>query len=422
MEQLIINGPSKLRGTVKISGAKNAALPIIAASLLFRQEVTLRNVPDIKDVRALTDILVSLGVWVNSKNNTLIISPGKMKNTDPDPELVRRLRASILTLAPLLSRNKKVFIPHPGGCLIGSRPIDVHLRALEKMGAKVTADNRGYQLIAPELCANRICADFSVTGTENVIMAAVLTEGLTEISLAAAEPHVQDLCNFLNAAGAKIEGIGTHNLKISGVGELMGIDYKIISDQIESGTFAIAAIATKGKVTIEGFISRDHESLLSKFDQMGANYEIVSPETLRILPAQRLRSFKIRTEVYPGFATDLQAPMAVLATQAEGSSEIYETIFEGRLGYINELSKMGASCVVRDAHQATITGPTPLFGSRITSFDLRAGATLIIAALSAQGESRLDQIEIIDRGYEGIEKKFQALGAKIKRVKLQEIE
>lgn len=423
MEQLIIKGPCKLRGNVKISGAKNAALPIIASTLLFEEEVTLENVPDIKDVRSLLDILRSLGATIDFRDNILKIGADKIEKKDPDPELVKRLRASILTLAPLLVRNKKVSIPHPGGCLIGSRPIDVHLRALKKLGAKVSVSNEGYKLEAAKITGCDLYTDFfSVTGTENVIMAAVLSEGVTNISLAAAEPHVQDLCHFLAAAGAKIEGVGTHNLKITGIKKLKGITYKIIPDQIESGTFAIAAIATKGEVVIDGFVPAHQESLLSKFDQIGVNYELASPDLLKIKPAQQLQSFRLRTEIYPGFATDLQAPMAILATQASGSSEIYETIFEGRLGYINELSKMGASCVVRDAHQATITGPTPLFGARITSFDLRAGATLIIAALIAQGESRLDQIEIIDRGYEKIEEKFRALGADIKRVTLKEIE
>lgn len=422
MEQLIINGPSKLKGKIKVSGSKNAALPIVAATLLFEEEVTLTNVPDIKDIRALLEIIKSLGASVDFGDNILNIRPDLIKNTDPDPELVKRLRASILTIAPLLVRSKSITLPHPGGCLIGSRPIDVHLRALGSMGAAITENDTGYVLEAEQLRSASLCAEFSVTGTENIIMAAVLTEGKTKISLAAAEPHVQDLCNFLNSAGASIKGIGTHNLEITGVERLHGLEYEIIPDQIEAGTFAIAAVATKGEVLIDGFLAEHHESLLSKFDHMGVVYEITGPKILRILPTYKLKSFKIRTEIYPGFPTDLQAPMAILATQAGGSSEIYETIFEGRLGYINELSKMGASCTVRDAHQATITGPTPLFGARITSFDLRAGATLIIAALISQGESRLDQIEIIDRGYENIEKKFQSLGADIKRVKLQEIE
>ena len=208
---------------------------------------------------------------------------------------------------------------------------------------------------------------------------------------------------------------------MTGVASLDSVEYEIIPDQIEAGTFAIAAVATKGDVLIEGFVPEHHESLLAKFEKSGVDFEL-NNNSLRIKPTLQLKPFKIRTEIYPGFPTDLQAPMAVLATQADGTTEIYETIFEGRLGYINELSKMGASCVVRDAHQATITGPTPLYGARITSFDLRAGATLIIAALIAQGESRLDQIEIIDRGYERIEEKFKQLGANIRRVTLKEIE
>lgn len=230
-----------------------------------------------------------------------------------------------------------------------------------------------------------------------------------------------DLCNFLNKAGAKISGIGTHELLITGVKELSPVDHEVIFDQIEAGTFAIAAAASKGEVTIEGFVAEHNKSLLSKFEKSNVNFEILNETTLKVFPSTNLKPFKVRTEIYPGFPTDLQAPMAVLATQADGTSEIYETIFEGRLGYINELSKMGASCVIRDAHQASITGPTPLFGTRITSFDLRAGATLIIAAILAKGESRLDQIEIVDRGYENLEQKLTDLGANIKRVKLKEV-
>ncbi|MDD3480843.1 MAG: UDP-N-acetylglucosamine 1-carboxyvinyltransferase [Patescibacteria group bacterium] len=422
MEQLIINGPTKLKGEIKVSGSKNAALPIIAATILVRGKVVLSNIPEIDDVIALLNILGSLGAKYTLENNTLTIDTKGIRKENPDPKLVRKLRASILLIGPLLRINKGVTIPHPGGCLIGTRPIDIHLEGFKKMGAKVIEDRNGYNLSIDSMKPIEFRADFTVTGTENLIMAAVLTEGATKISLAAAEPHVQDLCNFLNSAGAKIEGIGTHNLKIMGVEKLKEVEYEIIPDQIEAGTFAIAAAASKGDVVVNGFVPKHHESLLSKFDRAGIRYEILESDKVRILPTHEIRPFNLRTEIYPGFPTDLQAPMAVLATQANGTSEIYETIFEGRLGYINELSKMGANCIARDAHQATITGPTPLYGTRITSFDLRAGATLVIAGVIATGESRLDQIEIIDRGYEKIEEKLKALGANIKRVKLKEIE
>ncbi len=419
MEQFVINGPTRLKGKVKISGSKNAALPIIASTALINGKVTIKNVPNIKDVLSMIKILEKSGAEVNFENNILNIDNSNLKKSDPDKDMIRNLRASILFIAPFLVRNKKVSIPHPGGCLIGSRPIDVHLTALKKMGAVTTQKNNSYFITGNNLGGVNLCAEFSVTGTENIIITAVLTRGTTDICMAATEPHVQDLCNFLVKSGAKIEGIGTHNLKISGVTKLKAITYTIIPDQIEAGTFAIAAASSKGDVKIEGFIRKHQESLLSKFDRCGINYKI-NDDILHITPTHDIKSFKIRTEIFPGFATDLQAPMSILATQSTGTSEIYETIFEGRLGYISELSKMGASCVMRDAHQASITGPTPLFGTRITSFDLRAGATLIIAAIIAQGESRLDQIEIIDRGYENIEQKFRALGAKIKRVKLKE--
>jgi UDP-N-acetylglucosamine 1-carboxyvinyltransferase len=375
----------------------------------------------INDVLSMLSILENAGAHYTLKKNILTIDNTKLSAKDPDRDLVRHLRASILFIAPFLIRNKKVSLPHPGGCLIGARPIDVHLTALAKMGAKVTEESGSYIIAANILISAEICADFSVTGTENIIMAAVLTKGETIIRLAAAEPHVQDLCNFLIKAGADISGVGTHDLFIRGVTKLKAVEYSIIPDQIEAGTFAIAIAASKGESKVKGFLREHHQSLLSKFDQCGVSYELGN-DYIIIKPTMQLKPFKIRTEIYPGFATDLQAPMSILATQANGTSEIYETIFEGRLGYINELSKMGASCVVRDAHQASITGPTPLFGARITSFDLRAGATLIIAAIISQGESRLDQIEMIDRGYENIEAKLKALGADIKRVKLKEIE
>ncbi len=421
MEQLLIKGPSKLSGEVKISGSKNAALPIIASSILFGENIYLKNIPRIKDVEIMLKALESLGISYDFKGNNLKIDPSGFKGVDPKPKIIKKLRASLLLIAPLLIRNKRVRLPHPGGCLIGSRPIDFTIEGLRKMGAKSKNELNDYILSAKKLKPENLYAEFSVTGTENLIMAAVLTEGTTKISLAAAEPHVQDFCNFLVKSGAKIKGIGSHSLTIEGVSKLKGTEYEIIPDQIESGTFAIAAAASKSSLSIKGFVADHHESLLSKFNRANVSYRIISPTEIKISPSLNLLPFKIRTEVYPGFPTDLQAPMAILATQANGSSEIYETIFEGRLGYINELSKMGASCVIRDAHQATITGPTPLYSARITSFDLRAGATLIIAALIAQGESRLDQIEIIDRGYEGIEDKFKKLGAEIKRIKLKEV-
>lgn len=422
MEQFVINGPTHLKGEVKISGAKNSALPIIAASLLVDGEVTLSNVPHIKDVEAIIDLLNNLGLTTKFNNNVLKISGQENLGQDLNPDLVKHLRASILLISPLLVRNQEVSIPHPGGCLIGARPIDVHVNALKKMGATYNEGNNEYTLKTSGLNGTEVSADFSVTGTENIVMAAALTPGITKINLAAAEPHVQDLCHFLIKAGANITGLGTHNLTIEGAEALHKVSHEIIPDQIEAGTFAIAAAATKGQVIINGFVKNHHESLLSKFDKAGVRYKLTADKNLiEILPSHQLNPFNIRTEIYPGFPTDLQAPMAVLATQASGTSEIYETIFEGRLGYINELSKMGASCVVRDAHQATITGPSPLHGTRITSFDLRAGATLIIAAICAQGESRLDQIEVIDRGYENIESKFKMLGASIKRISLEEV-
>lgn len=422
MEQFIINGKHKLSGNVEISGSKNAALPIIAATVLINGKVTLKNIPVIKDILMLLEIIKDMGGQYSFRDGLLEIDNRNLKVQNPDKEKVKHLRASLLLLAPLLVRNKNVELSHPGGCLIGSRPIDIHLAALEKMGATIKTTKDGYKLNCNTLKPREIIVDFTVTGTENLVMAAVLTKGETKIKLAAAEPHVQDLCNFLNECGANITDIGTHTLTINGVEQLVPCEYEIIYDQIESGTFAIAATAAQGNVTIKGFIAEHHDALLSKFQRAGVNYQIIDEKTINIKPSKDLKAFNLRTEVYPGFPTDLQAPMGVLATQCRGTSNIHETIFEGRLGYIGELAKMGAQAKVQDLHHASITGPTTLTGTRITSFDLRAGATLIIAALIAEGESRLDQIEIIDRGYEKIEEKLTKLGAKIKRVRLKEIE
>lgn len=423
MEQFIIDGPTKLKGRVCVSGSKNSALPIIASCLLIPDTVILKNVPNIKDIKNLLEIMSDLGAnYSFIDQNTLTINCSKIKKKNPNAQKIKKLRASVLLLAPLLARNQRIQIAHPGGCLIGTRPIDIHLKALQKMGAIVNYDNELYTIKAESLKPAKVCLDFSVTATENIIMASVLTLGTTQIRLAAAEPHVQELCNFLNLCGAKIKGAGTHYLEIEGVKNLHGVEYNIGPDQIESGTFAIAAAASGGDVIIEGFISEQHDALLSKFERANVNFKILNGDRLHILPSKKLQGFSIRTEVYPGFPTDLQAPMSVLATQCSGTTHIHETIFEGRLGYISELIKMGAAAHAHDLHHASIFGPNTLHGTRITSLDLRAGATLVIAAIIAHGQSRIDQIELIDRGYEKIDQKFKALGAKIKRIQLKEFE
>jgi UDP-N-acetylglucosamine 1-carboxyvinyltransferase len=416
MECFLIEGPSKLNGEVTVSGSKNAALPIISATLLAKGKYTLENVPDISDIRTLLDIVNDLGITSTFNNNVLEIDTTKLDSFTPNPKKVRNIRASILLAGPLLARFGNVKITHPGGCFIGARPLDTHFKAFESLGAKVKVEDEFYE-ISGKLTGNKIILkEISVTATENAIMAAVLAQGKTELRLAATEPHVVDLCDFLNKMGAKITGIGTHNLIIEGVKDLKPANHTLIPDQIEAGTFALAIAASRGEGIIHGFVMDHHDILLAKMSEANINYEIIDSNTLKIRRTSAINAMNIRTDIYPNFPTDLQAPFGVLLTQAEGTSEIYETLFEGRLNYINELNKMGANGVIRNSHQATITGPTPLFGTTITSLDLRAGATLIIAAIVAEGTSKIENIKLIDRGYEKIEEKFSALGAKIKRV------
>lgn len=417
MEKFIISGPCRLNGEIKVSGSKNAALPILAATLLTKGKFTITNVPMITDIDNLISILEDLGATAKLTENVCEIDTTNVNSYQPDAKKVRHIRASILLLGPLLARFKEVVIAHPGGCFIGARPVATHLEALIALGASQIQSDSTYHLKADELVGTKITlSEISVTGTENLIMAAVLAEGITEIRLAATEPHVADLCNFLVAMGAEIDGIGTHNLTITGVKVLKPVSYEIIPDQIEAGTLAIAAAVSRGHVRIRGFVEEHQESFLHKLKAANVNFRFSEPDVLEITSSTHFKPVNIRTDIYPGFPTDLQAPFGVLLTQAEGSSTIYETMFEGRLNYLNELNKMSADTIIRNAHEATVTGPTPLFGTTIESFDLRAGATLLIASFIAQGESTIEKAEIIDRGYERIDERLNAIGAKIRRV------
>lgn len=417
MSKFIIRGGKPLNGKIKAGGMKNAATPIIAAALLTDEECVIGNVPRISDVERMLDILKSLGVqvaWTGENEITICAKDADIKSLDE--AAVKCMRSSILFLGPLLARFKKVSIPEPGGCIIGNRPPDTHFYALEKLGAKVTRENGHYNLETGKLIgANIVLPEFSVTATENLLMAACLAEGKTEVKLAAAEPHVQDLIKFLNSMGAKISGAGTHSLVIDGVGSLHGARHSLIPDQIEIGTLAVAATVTRGEVTIENIIPEYLDIILLKLKEAGGNFEI-GDNFLKIKPSAGLRAFKLQTLPYPGFPTDLQAPFGVLATQCEGTSLIQDPMFEGRMGYIGELVKMGANAIVADPHRVVITGPTPLAGQEIKSFDLRAGATLIIAGLIASGETVINEAEIVDRGYEEIERRLASIGADIERI------
>lgn len=416
MSKFIIQGPCKLEGAITVSGSKNAALPIIAATLLAKGKFKITNVPMISDIENLLLIIEKLGAKVNFKNHICEIDTTKVDSAKPDEHLVKNLRASILLVGPLLARFGKVELAHPGGCFIGARPIDVTVDGFEKLGATFTETDETYIFKTKGLVGNEFAADFSVTGTENIIMAATLAKGYTHINLAACEPHVINLCHFLKRMGADISGIGTHNLLIRGKKKLHPANFKVVYDQIEAETFAIAAAASRGELKIKGFIKDDHFAFLSKLDRANVNYEFIDRETIFIKQTTSIKPISIRTAVYPGLPTDIQAPFGVLMTQAEGISEIYETIYEGRLNYLNELNKMGADCVIKNSHEAIVSGPTPLYGTTIESYDLRAGATLLIASFIAVGESTIERAELIDRGYEKIDERLNAIGANIVRI------
>jgi len=417
-EKYLIEGGTHLRGKVAVSGSKNAALPIIAATLITPSIYTLSNVPEIKDVETMLEILKRIGAGVRRiKKNVFEIDTKNVSSFEPDYKLVRNIRASVLLIGPLLARFGKVKIAQPGGCFIGSRALTTHFKALNDIGVSVKERENYYYLSAKEIKSGKkvILNEISVTATENLLMAVSKTK-FTKIRMAASEPHIEDLCRFLVKMGVKMDGVNTHNLKVYGTRRFnKNVEHKIIPDQIEAGSLAIAAAVSRGKVEIGNFIADHNDMLLEKFEEAGVNFEAKN-STLFIKPTTIFRATNLRTDVYPGFPTDLQAPMAVLLTQAEGTSQIHETLYEGRLNYIKELRKMGAEAVIKDPHHALITGPTHLFGTKISSFDLRAGATLIIASLIAEGLSEIGNIHLIGRGYENIEGKLNSLGAKIKRV------
>ena len=380
-----MRGGHHLRGHIEIGGSKNAIFPLVAASLLIKGAVTLTHVPRISDNERLLEILIGMGARVNWLDaHTLSIDTAHIDPTQLDIKAMRRMRASILLLGPMLARFKKTVVPEPGGCIIGNRPIDEHLRSLTALGAQVETDSDGnVEMHAKELVGGYVIMRFSVTATENVIMAAVTAKGKTSIRLAAAEPHVQDLCNFLNVCGAKIQGIGTHDLEITGVKQLHAPKepWTVIPDTNEIGAFAVAAALTRGELEMSPIVPAHLDALRSTLTQIGVRQELnVRRGTYTVQGGGRMEAFKLQTMIYPGFPTDVQAPFGLLATQCQGTSLIHEPLFESRLGYINELIKMGANAVIADPHRVVISGPTPLRGTEIRSLDLRAGATMVLVS------------------------------------------
>lgn len=413
MEKFIVTGEVQLRGSLKIGGAKNATLPIMAASLLCSGISVIHDVPFIRDITAMQDILILLGARIVREGNTLVIDTTHVSKAEIPEHLMREMRASVFLMGPLLGRFKKVKLSYPGGCDIGPRPIDLHIKALEKIGAKIS-DRFGFiDAEAGKLAGGDIHFDFpSVGATENAIMAAVLAEGVTVIRNAAREPEISDLQAFLNKMGARISGAGTDTVRIDGVSKLFPTEHTIIPDRIQAGTFLIAGAMTQGDVTIENVRPEYLFSVLDKLEEIGANVE-TGVNYIRVR-AGELRGVDIKTLPHPGFPTDLQAPILSLLTIAKGTSVITETIFENRFKHVDELSRMGAKIKV-EGRTAIIRGVQKLTGAAVAAPDLRAGGALVLAALSAEGTTEIEGVHHIDRGYEKFEEKLKSLGAKIIR-------
>ena len=417
METLIINGGGTLRGSVEINGAKNAAVAILPAAVLAsKSKCVIDNIPDIEDVHCLERILLDLGCSVKkTSKNVLEIDATDINTVNACTEDVRRMRASYYFIGSLLARFKKAKVELPGGCPIGVRPIDQHIKGFEALGAKVTIEHGAVLVEAESLKAANIFFDVvSVGATINVMIAATMAEGTTVLENVAKEPHVVDVANFLNSMGADIKGAGTDVIRIKGVNELVGCNYSVIPDQIEAGTFMIAAAATKGDVTITNIIPKHLESISAKLIEMGAIVED-GDDSVRVTVDNEVWGVNVKTAPYPGFPTDVQQPMSVLLSVTKGRSLVTESIWENRHKHTDELKKMGAMIKV-EGRTAIIDGVENLEGAKVIATDLRAGAAMVIAGLIANGETEIVDIEHIDRGYPHIEEKFRSLGADIRRV------
>ena len=419
MERLIIRGGNRLCGTVKISGAKNAVLPVIAATLLGQdRETCLDEVPNLDDVRTISELLRSLGVNVRHEpeHNKLFVDATTIENITAPYDLVRKMRASFLIMGPLLARLGRAKISLPGGCAIGTRPIDLHLKGLEALGAKISIGHGYIEATTPDgLKGAQIYLDFpSVGATENILMAASMAEGQTVIENPAQEPEIVDLANYLNLMGAKIRGAGTNVIKVDGAKKLIARDYTIIPDRIEAGTYMIAAAMTRGDVYIANAISEHLKPVIAKLKEAGVTV-IEDVDGIRVVCDRRVRAVDIKTLPYPGFPTDMQAQFMAMLTVAEGTSVVTETVFENRFMHVDELRRMGARIKI-DGRTSVVEGQDRLTGCQVKATDLRAGAAIVLAALVAEGETQVAYIHHIDRGYDNLVQKLVSLGADIKRV------
>jgi UDP-N-acetylglucosamine 1-carboxyvinyltransferase len=421
MDKFQIKGGNALRGTVAISGAKNSALPVMAAALLTAEKVTLHNIPKVRDLITMSKLLAFMDAKVSVTeipSSDYVIETPKLNHAEAPYELVKTMRASVLTLGPLMARAGVARVSLPGGCAIGARPVDLHLKALEQMGAEIGTSHGYIEARAPRgrlKGAHIVFEKITVTGTENILMAAALADGETVLVNAAREPEVTDLVALLRKMGAEICGDGTSTLRIRGVDKLHGTEHTVIPDRIEAGTFLLAGAITGGDLTIAHCAPGHLGAVIAKLKQAGAQVEIVNETTVQVRGAKKLVGVDVTTEEYPGFATDMQAQFMALATQADGTSVISEKIFENRFLHASEMMRMGANISI-EGHTATVRGPSTLSGTVVQASDLRASAGLVLAGLVASGETTIERVYHIDRGYEGIVEKLRGVGADIERI------
>jgi UDP-N-acetylglucosamine 1-carboxyvinyltransferase len=415
MSKFIIKGGAKLKGEIKVNGAKNAALKIIPASLLSSEKITISNVPDIEDIDRSLELIEHLGGSYERDGNTLTIKTETLANTNIDADMARKIRTSTLYVGPLLARKGQVKMCHPGGDVIGKRPIDLFIDGFRKFGVEVNESHDSYEFKTKGLKGmTYVFPRVSVTVTEALLITAVLAEGTTYLKNAAMEPEIVALAEYLNKCGAKITGAGTPTIKIEGVASISADKYEIIPDRVEAGSFAIMGALAAEELKVTNCRPDHLEALWTMFDKMGVDYEL-GEDWVLIRGGKPLKAADVITHEYPGFITDIQPPFAVLLTQAEGLSMVHETVFEGRLFYTDKLNKMGANIIMCDPHRVIVSGPSKLYGTRLASPDIRAGFALILAGLVAEGTTEIDNIYQIDRGYEKVEQRLKNLGANIER-------
>jgi len=419
-EKFLIRGGQKLKGEVEVSGCKNAATPILAATILTKEDCIIDNLPLIEDIFSMIDILKNIGAkieWLGKRRVKINTKNINIKNINK--KTIQKLRSSILILGPLLTRFGKITMPQPGGCIIGSRPIDAHIKGLAETGVKIRQNKDYYSFQLQKIKNNKVTLpEFSVTATENILLFSSRLPQDTTLKIAAIEPHVQDLSLVLNAMGAKIELLSDHTFQIRGKEKLSGFCHSIISDPVEAGTYLILAGTMGGTIKVKKINPEHLAIVIEKLNEFGIKIIETKDEIIAVGP-QKLKSVsKIQTLPYPGLPTDLQCAFGVLATQAPGATLIHDPMYEGRLKYLEEINRMGGNIIFCDPHRAIITGPTPLFGRDIKNYDIRGGTALIIAALIAEGQSTIDNVYQIDRGYEKIEVKLKKIGANIKRIKV----